>query len=138
MRPSLPILLFALLTGLVACGEGTVRPLPGTEVDPSMLIEACDDPSYSLTVQPIFDASCLQCHWANAALGGLELQSYAGVMAGGVNGASVIPGDCVGSDLFGRVDGQSASPMPPVGFQPLGDDDVACICAWIAAGALDD
>ena len=138
MRISLPTLLCTMMTGLAACGTGTERPLPGTTGDPSALIEACEEPSYASTIQPIFDASCLQCHWANAALGGLELQSYQGVMAGGVSGASVVPGDCAGSDLFQRVSGQDASAMPPVGYQPLGEDEVACICAWIAQGCLDD
>jgi len=137
MRPTSPawiIATFALLTG---CGIGTERPLPGSGDDSFGLTGECDDASYDLAIQPLFDATCLQCHWANAALGGLDLQSYGGLLAGGVSGAAVVPGDCAGSLLYQRVAGLSASPMPPLGYPDLADAEVDCICLWIAEGAPD-
>lgn len=131
-----PLGLLALLPLLASCGTGTDRPLPG-EGDGFGLTGECDDASYELAIQPIFDAACLQCHWANAALGGLDLQSYGGVMGGGVTGAAVVPGDCAGSLLYQRITGQAASPMPPLGYPGLADAEVACICQWIAEGTPD-
>ena len=138
MRLTLSTALLSPIVLLVACGTGTERPTPGSLDDPATLTDACEDASYSTTIQPIFDSTCLQCHWANAALGGLQLQSIAGVLQGGVSGPSVIPGDCASSLLYQRVAGQTASPMPPVGYPSLDYAEVACICRWIAEGGLDD
>jgi hypothetical protein len=137
MRVIQPLGVLALMTAVVSCGTGTERPLPGEGDYTFGLNGECDDASYDLAIQPIFDTGCLQCHWTNAALGGLDLQSYGGVMDGGVTGAAVGPGDCAGSLLYQRVAGQSASPMPPVGYPDLADAEVDCICLWIAEGTPD-
>jgi hypothetical protein len=132
-----PLGLLALVTLLVSCGTGTERPLPGEGDSSFGLTGECEDASYELAIQPVFDSACLMCHWANAALGGLELQSYGGVMSGGVTGAAVVPGDCAGSLLYQRIAGQTASPMPPVGYPDLDAAEVDCICMWIAEGTPD-
>ena len=124
--------LAALLLVALGCGEGTTRPPPGSGVDADL----CPDASYGSTIQPIFDRYCEQCHRANVESGGLNLESHDALMAGGLSGASVVPGDCEGSLLY-RLSAHLEQPYMPPG-SPLPDADLACLCAWIALGAADD
>lgn len=139
MRTSLPILDIALVAA-IGCGTGTERPPPGADDDSvSGLAALCDDGSFGQVVQPIFDRYCEQCHRPGGALGDLDLQSWSAVvLEGGLSGPAVVLGDCEGSLLYQRVAGQSASPMPPIGYGQLIDEEIACICLWIEDGCPDD
>jgi len=124
--------LVALIVAVLACGEGTTRPPPGSGVDADL----CPDATYGGTIQPIFDRYCEQCHRPNVESGGLNLESYDALMAGGLSGASVLPGDCEGSLLY-RLSAHQEQPYMPPG-SPLPDADLACLCVWINLGAMDD
>ncbi len=128
----------ALVGTLSGCGAGTGRPLPGYGGDDDAAITSCDDPRFSVSVLPAFQLRCRQCHRSNAALGGLSLEDHAAVLQGGQSGPAVVPGDCAGSLLYQLVGGQGQPAMPPTGYERVPDEDIACICAWIEEGALDD
>lgn len=125
------VLLATALVGVTACGEGTTRPPPGAGGD-----DLCHDARYSVTIQPLFDQYCRQCHRAGVDSGGLDLESHAGTLGGGLSGAAVVPGDCEGSLLFQMVAHEAQPFMPP--SESISAGDVDCICTWIDAGALDD
>jgi len=124
-------LLATALAGATACGEGTTRPPPGADGG-----ELCHDARYSVTIQPLFDQYCRQCHRTGVAAGGLDLETHTGTLGGGLSGAAVVPGDCESSLLYRMVAHDEQPFMPPSASISAGDVD--CICTWIVAGALDD
>ncbi len=85
---------------------------------------------YSSQIQPIFNAKCTSCHGYSA---GLNLESYAGVMAGGNNGDVIVPFNHSNSELWVRV---NSGQMPP-GNNDLTSDEVDLVAQWINEGALE-
>jgi hypothetical protein len=67
--------------------------------------------SYAVNVQPVFSANCIGCHPPER---GLNLTSYANLMAGATSGsgAVVIPGDGINSILYRRLTGDIQPRMP--------------------------
>ena len=119
-----------LLPLLAACaldveGEGLI----GAPAQPPL-----NDISYSLLIQPIFDADCDHCH---GGAGGLELTSYAGLLLGGLSGAAVIPGSPDNSLLIHRLEGTIGPRMPTDG-PPLTQPEIDRIKQWILEGAKDN
>jgi len=90
--------------------------------------------SWSSDVQPILNPSCGACHGNS---GGLSIQSYTELMAGGDNGAAVLPGNGAGSLLVRRMRGDGGSLMP-WGGPALADSTIQLIESWIDQGALDN
>lgn len=92
--------------------------------------------TYQDHVLPIFRSACLSCHNPEKKKAGLDLASFAGVLAGSSGGKVVETGDPDGSTLY-RVMMQTDEPkMPPKGGK-LPDKDLATIKAWIAGGLLE-
>lgn len=82
---------------------------------------------FQLSVKPILDNNCVVCHSTADAAGGLNFESYSGVLAPAMDGR------LVGAikHLPGFV------PMPE--FAPkLSDCDIMKIEKWVNAGALDN
>ncbi|MEA3209286.1 MAG: hypothetical protein QOE70_2343 [Chthoniobacter sp.] len=91
-------------------------------------------------VLPVLKENCYKCHSLeqNKAKGGLTLDSHAGVMKGGENGAVITPGDPAKSPLIAAV--KYLDPdlqMPPKG-EKLKDDQVAALIEWVKMGAPDN
>ena len=80
-------------------------------------------------VAPLIDAKCSACH-STPDLTGLALDTYANTLAGGKNGAVVVPGDSANSVIYTL---QAAGGHPGT-FSP---DELAILQAWIDAGALE-
>lgn len=98
---------------------------------------AQEAPSFSEDVRPIFQRSCQGCHQPASKMSGLDLTTYAGLMAGGSKGASVVPGEPDGGLLIGYVTGER-EPRMPLSQDPLPDEQIETLKRWIAAGAVDD
>lgn len=85
----------------------------------------------------IFEQHCTSCHNPGKLKGELTLDTYAGVLAGGVSGPVVMAGSPGRSELLRRlhlpVDDKKH--MPPKGRPPLSDDESAVLAWWIGAGA---
>jgi mono/diheme cytochrome c family protein len=88
---------------------------------------------YATRVTDILNDNCLACH-DETAKGGLRLDSYAGIMKGGADGAVIVPGDPATSMLIQAIRRSGDLKMPPK--KPLGDADVADLEAWVKAGAV--
>jgi len=100
-----------------------VTPAPTTTPGGSAIV------SYSLDIQPIFDRACISCHGGQ---GGLYLESFDYLMAGGANGPVVVPGNPNASELVKRIQGLRQPAMPPGGGS-LNSTEVEAIILWIGA-----
>jgi mono/diheme cytochrome c family protein len=90
--------------------------------------------SFANDVQPIIESRCINCHGGERVEKGLNLSSYADLMAGSENGPVVVPGDPANSKLVELVDNQK---MPKRGPN-LTPPQVQIISDWVAAGALNN
>jgi uncharacterized membrane protein len=91
--------------------------------------------SYHHHIAPILGASCASCHNGIDGDAGLDLTSYAGVLAGGdQSGPAIIPNDAENSPLLQYILGE-LEPRMPKGEHPLGEEDADLIRTWIAEGA---
>lgn len=84
-------------------------------------------------IRPLLAARCWGCH-GDAKVSGLRLDSREGMLAGGRQGAALVPGDPAGS-LFLRAIRRDHErlKMPPDG--KLEDTQVAALEAWVKQGA---
>jgi hypothetical protein len=77
-------------------------------------------------VAGIFQSTCSACH-SSAGQSGLDVTSYAALMAGGNSGAAVVPGDPDKSPVIGLTTAGH--------FAQFSADDLQMVSDWIAAGA---
>ncbi len=84
----------------------------------------------------ILERHCLSCHNPGKLKGELKLDTYEGVMAGGVSGPVVIAGTPGESELLRRLHLplDDKKHMPPKGRPPLTDDESAVLTWWVEAG----
>ena len=93
-----------------------------------------DDPSYTVDIRPIFNASCVACHSGAGPSGNYDLSTRAGALGTGSDGLpNVVAGDALLSLLFNRLD---AGTMPPAGR--LDTVDIYNVRNWINQGARDN
>jgi hypothetical protein len=117
----------------VSNGTGTIASANVTDIS----VNCSDDPpppppppsttvSYADDVQPYFNANCTVCHVGSNPPKGVNLTSYQQVMAGGVGGAIVIPGDPGASVLVQQLEDGHKDQLAA---------DIARIRTWIQEGA---
>ncbi len=92
--------------------------------------------SFAKDIAPIFEASCVKCHGPESVQGKLRLDSAAGILRGGASGKVFIPGNSKDSLLVKRITGSQVGPRMPLGGDPLPDDKIQLIRAWIDGGAF--
>ena len=123
-RALFPVIVFTL--GLI----GKVLAVPPPDPQNVMFFEQ--------NIRPLLAQRCYGCHGgkSGAAQGGLRLDTRAGWMQGGTNGAVVVPGDPDKSRLIKAVLGKPGiSAMPPGGKLP--DKETALLVEWVKRGAPD-
>lgn len=92
--------------------------------------------TYDDQVVAVLREKCFSCHNADKTEGGLNMTTYAALMAGGGSGEVVVPGDPNGSLLYKVVTHAEEPVMPPnSGKIPVDMQNV--LKGWIAAGALE-
>src|SRR5438045_236383 len=90
---------------------------------------------YTRDIQPILARSCLSCHGAEKARGGLRLDHRKSALEGGDSGAVIKSGKSGESRLIHLVAGLEADmPMPPKGKTPLTAAEIGLLRAWIDQG----
>ena len=91
-------------------------------------------------IYTVLDTKCVACHGTNKEQGGLRLDSYESLMAGGKDGVVIAPRNPDGSLLLKKVTLPPNDPhfMPAEGRAPLTPDEIARIRAWVLAGASSD
>jgi len=120
-----------LVLALAGCGGQEATP-----TQPEATIEAAPagEVSFAADVLPVFEQNCTRCHGSARQSGGLRLDSFAELMAGGNDGAAVLPGDAASSMLVEMV----TSGEMPRSASPLPDEQIQTIIQWVDAGALDN
>lgn len=95
--------------------------------------------SYSLQINPLLASNCA-CHRNGAVQNGLNLDTYANLMAGGNSGAEVIPGNGAASLIYEKVsmDDPPVGARMPLGGPYLSPDEQQMIKDWIDQGALNN
>src|SRR3989441_10406411 len=86
-------------------------------------------------VQPILSASCVKCHRAARAEGGLRLDTQEGLFEGGDSGGAVVRGDGKGSLLYQRLMAKDPEERMPQRAGPLAPAQVETLVRWIDDGA---
>lgn len=95
------------------------------------------DSFFARHIFPVLDTKCVSCHGTNKEQGGLRLDSYESLMAGGKDGTVIAPRNPDGSLLLKNVTLPPSDPhfMPAENRPPLTPDEIARIRAWVLAGA---
>ena len=133
MKPMMPkklLLSLLLVLVLAACGGQSETP---TRTE-AAIEEVAGEVSFAGDVLPVFEESCTRCHGSSRQSGGLRLDSYAALMAGGKDGAVIVPGDAPSSLLVELI----TSGEMPRNAAPLPDEQIQAIIRWVDAGALDN
>ena len=82
-------------------------------------------------VEPILSRNCFRCHGGEKQKGGLDLRSFASILAGGTDGSVVSPGRPGESPLLQRIQPDSDEHMPPDKGHQLSADEIAFVKQWI-------
>ncbi|MBW2211162.1 MAG: hypothetical protein JRG67_08955 [Deltaproteobacteria bacterium] len=100
-------------------------------------VEAAPAPiSFATQIQPYFEAAaanCVACHSGGTGIAGVDLDSYANIMAGGDNGPLVVAGDSQDATalLVPKLNADHNDGPDDAGF-------VVTLSQWIDEGALDN
>ena len=101
-------------------------------------VAAADVVAGSETVTTILNVKCLLCHGRRNQEGGLDLQTRASLLQGGVSGPAIVPGKPDESLLIRRIESQD---MPPrkdqarLSVRAVTSSELERLRAWISAGA---
>jgi hypothetical protein len=93
--------------------------------------------TYDEHLAPLLREKCFACHNPDRKSGGLRLNTFTNLMAGGASGEVVKPGDPEGSLLYELATHQQEPHMPPKSPK-LPKESLALIRAWIQGGALEN
>lgn len=111
------------LAGLVACG------LAAANVEASDKREA--GPDFQRDVLPLLEAKCLRCHGAKRRDGKLDMRTVEAMLAGGVSGPALKPGNAQKSLLIELV---HYNEMPPKKETPrVTKEEIVLLKNWINA-----
>src|SRR5581483_9301353 len=100
--------------------------------------QSTGDELFEKKIRPVLAASCYGCHSSKlkSPMGGLALDTKAGLLRGGVSGPIIVPGKPAESRLIRALRYNDVYlRMPPTGKLP--DSVIADFEQWIAAGAPD-
>ena len=90
--------------------------------------------SFANDVMPILESRCINCHGGEQTKEGLDLKTYASLMAGSQNGSVITPGNADDSFLAQQL---LEGKMPKRGPK-LTPNETQMIIDWINSGALDN
>jgi len=112
-------------------------PAPMKRVLAPSAVVAHPESFFARHIYPVLDTKCVACHGTSKEQGGLRLDSYEALMAGGKDGAVIAPRNPDRSILLQKVTLPPKDPhfMPAEGRPPLTPDEIARIHAWVLAGA---
>lgn len=93
------------------------------------IVLPCDTSSatFSKTVQPIFTSWCIGCHKPSNLGAGIDLTTYAGIVASQNN-----------NSLLGSIEHMSGFSQMPKNTNKLSDCDIAIIKKWLREGAINN
>jgi hypothetical protein len=96
------------------------------------------DVTFYDNVFPIINTNCTYtCHQNDGYDGGLSMQSYQELMAGGDSGPAVVPYNSENSLIIQKLLGTAPGAQMPYYSEPLDQDIINLIAEWIDLGALE-
>ena len=96
---------------------------------------AAEPVDYVRDVTPILESYCIGCHTADDPQGGLVMETYAALMAGGDHGAAITEGVAASSRLYLMAAGEMEPVMPPDDADGPDEQELAVLADWIDQGA---
>ncbi|MBS0261300.1 MAG: DUF1553 domain-containing protein [Planctomycetes bacterium] len=121
---------------LVTVFCATAAPAACAQIDLQKLPPAAQRPvDYKADIQPLFAKHCVRCHGPQKQKGDLRLDTRTGTLKGGLRGPSVIPEKVQTSPLLIAISQLDAELAMPPDDEPLSDDEVGLVRAWIEQGA---
>lgn len=108
----------------------TQTPMPAAE-DPRLT-------SFRGQVRPLLVDACLRCHSPGGRRlpGGLDLTTIAGILAGGMSGPAIVPGDPDASLLIAAIRHTDPDLEMPKKSDKLSDAQIAVLEQWVRDGAV--
>ena len=96
-----------------------------------------DTPVFVSHIQPILQDYCTQCHNPDKIKGELRLDTFEMIMAGGLHGDTLVPGDSEASSMIHRIllPIDNEEHMPPQGKPQPTEEVVQLLSWWIDQGA---
>jgi hypothetical protein len=94
-----------------------------------------DSPQFDRDIAPLLNRYCISCHNADDREGGLAVDTFPHLAAGGESGPAVLPSDVEGSHLWRLINGIDEPAMPPDDMQGPSPQELEVIAKWIKAGA---
>jgi hypothetical protein len=91
---------------------------------------------YLKQVKPLLAARCYSCHGNLRQQSGLRLDTAGLMLSGGESGPVVVPGDSGQSLLIDALRGTGGMSLMPAEGEPLSEDQIALVAAWIDQGAV--
>ncbi|TVR55347.1 MAG: hypothetical protein EA425_00720 [Puniceicoccaceae bacterium] len=140
-RTALLVLVLATVTAghlgaLLTHGPGVV-PF-GSRLHPERPPEVDPEGEFALTVRPILERYCWECHGVERVRGRLRLDLPAAARRGGRSGVpALVPGEPVASEMIRRMrlPRGDEKAMPPEDGTAPDEAEIAVLEAWIQAGA---
>ena len=122
---------------MLVAGVGCVGSLAGrAAVDVSKLPPAATRTvDFTKDIQPIFEATCWNCHGPKKEESGFRLDQRATALKGGERGGDIVPGKSAESLLIHAVSGLHDELKMPKKGEKLTADQVGVLRAWIDQGA---
>lgn len=93
---------------------------------------------FAKDIQPLFEATCIQCHAKGKDKGGFSLETRGAMLKGGDDGPTVVLGKGGESDIVKRVAGVDPDTVMPKKGTKWTPEQVALLRAWIDQGATWD
>jgi hypothetical protein len=91
---------------------------------------------FSNKLLPVLERDCQGCHGSLQALSKLDLRNRESMLAGGVRGPALVPGNAEASLLIHVLEGRNKLQMPPGGeSKKLSPELIAHFRKWVDAGA---
>jgi mono/diheme cytochrome c family protein len=129
--PSLPAALAAFLA--LAAAAPALGKLP-PELVAQLPAPAGRPIDFAKDIQPIFEASCVQCHARGKSKGSFSLETRADFLEGGDTGAPAVAGKSAESHLVEMVSGLNPDIVMPQKGKKLTREQVGIVRAWIDQG----
>ncbi|MDQ6698859.1 MAG: PSD1 and planctomycete cytochrome C domain-containing protein [Acidobacteriota bacterium] len=90
---------------------------------------------FEAKIRPILANRCYSCH-SETAMGGLAMNTRAGILKGGKSGPGVVPGKPDESLIIRAVQHADEKMKMPMGQPKLPDFEVELLASWVKAGAV--
>ena len=115
---------------LVSVARAALSPAQVAQLPPA----ATRPIDFAKDIQPIFEASCVQCHARGKAKGSFSLETRADWLAGGDHGAPAVAGRSAQAPVVAMISGLDPESVMPKKGKQLTREQVAIFRAWIDQG----